>query len=250
MQICGTSLSKQDFSDTDSVASHIYFSKAKQVEEAGGFVESDIVGNNAADHLAKSGMSDHIVNRNEHSGADDRIYLAAISQALILNISGNRFAEDMADFKTRVLTMTTQTSTPSRSSYLIGRRKRRHTRPTKSSNSDCGTTKMRPLLGFTTDSHRRRQTILSAPLAKAASRLRKRRPRDPFCPRLKKVPVEKLTARAARGRGVMRQLTQQWSTSNSCKTTKKILHPTSVWRSSYAETTQDSPVLGRPRTTT
>ena len=87
--------------EVEWINSHIDPEKAEAVERAGGFLASHIYGNANADLQAKEALALHPINHQEYSEAEDRIFLAAIGQALIVKIWQDFFQEDMGEEDTQ-----------------------------------------------------------------------------------------------------------------------------------------------------
>ena len=80
------------------VQSHTDVSEAAERESAGGFEEKHVRGNDFADALAKSAMSAHPIDWEEYDRADDRTFIAAVTQHLIKNI-WTEFVQEDQDIK-------------------------------------------------------------------------------------------------------------------------------------------------------
>ena len=85
----------QEFFSITWVPSHTDVDKAQEAEERGGHKRSMILGNQAADNEAKSGMTYHHINWDEHRHADDKCFLATVIQLLIKDIWERHFTTDM-----------------------------------------------------------------------------------------------------------------------------------------------------------
>ena len=77
------------------VPSHTDIDAAQETEDRGGHKRSMILGNQAADNEAKAGMSAHPIDWEEYRHADDKIFLATITQTLIKDVWERHFTSDM-----------------------------------------------------------------------------------------------------------------------------------------------------------
>ena len=77
------------------VPSHMDLTKAKELQAKGGPEERMLVGNHWADREAKKGMQSHNIDWQEYQEADDRTFLACMSQHLIRTVWEDLFTLDM-----------------------------------------------------------------------------------------------------------------------------------------------------------